>query len=73
MELRSAHGLFLGGVGGVKRKMEEIDGGGCLFVCLIRGGREGERDGKKQWNINFLFAVFIIGRRRSEMTNGEKK
>ena len=59
------------------RKIEEIDGGGCLFVCLIHG--EGGREGKKHWNINFLFAVFIIGtttttkqndKRREEMNSG---
>ena len=38
--------------------VEEIDGGGSLFVCLIHRGR----GGKKHWNINFLFAVFNIGR-----------
>ena len=58
---------------GVRRKIEEIDGGGGLFVCPIHGGGRG---GKKHWNINFLFAVFIIGRRRrrrSEMTNGARE
>ena len=68
VELR-ARGLFLG----VRRKIEEIDGGGGLFVCPIHGGGRG---GKKHWNINFLFAVFIIGRRRrrrSEMTNGARE
>ena len=46
--------------------MEEIDGGG-LFACLIHAAK------KKHRNINFLFAVFIIGRTTTTKRNDKRR